>query len=87
MLIQHLDPKHESRLNDLLSRVTKMPVAEAADGMAVVPNNVYVIPPNTNMAIAGGLLRITPREGAARTCLLIFSFGRWRETSKRAGLR
>ena len=37
VLIQHLDPKHESRLSDLLSRVTAMPVTEATDGLAVRP--------------------------------------------------
>ena len=28
VLIQHLDPKHESHLTELLSKASKMPVAE-----------------------------------------------------------
>ena len=74
VLIQHLDPKHESRLSDLLSRVTKMPVTEATNGMAVRPNHVYVIPPNSNMAIAQGALWITPREGRGLHLPLDFFF-------------
>src|SRR5437588_9761488 len=61
LLVQHLDPHHESRLADLLARVTAMPVVEAAHGLAIQPNHVYLIPPNANMAIAKGLLHITPR--------------------------
>src|SRR5262245_51531677 len=62
LLVQHLDPHHESRLGDLLAKVTPMPVLEAAHGLAVHPNHVYIIPPNANMAIAQGLLYITPRD-------------------------
>lgn len=61
VLVQHLDPRHESRLTDLLSRATRMPVVEATQGLAVEPEHVYIIPPNTNMAIAQGALQVTPR--------------------------
>ncbi|MCI0733718.1 MAG: chemotaxis protein CheB [Methylococcaceae bacterium] len=62
VLVQHLDPRHESRLTDLLARGTRMPVVEASQGLLVEPDQVYIIPPNTSMAIAEGLLHITPRE-------------------------
>src|SRR5215472_11686561 len=39
-----------------------MPVLEAAQGIAVRPNQVYVIPPNTKMALAEGILHVSPRE-------------------------
>ncbi len=72
VLIQHLDPTHESRLGDLLSRVTKLPVTEATSGTRVSPDHVYVIPPNSNLAISGGVLRITPREGRGQHLPLDF---------------
>jgi len=53
VLVQHLAPKHESVLTELLSKATRVPVREVKDGMAVKPDNVYVIPPNTSMAILG----------------------------------
>ncbi len=61
VLVQHLDPRHESRLTDLLARATHMPVVEASQGLQVVPDHVYIIPPNANMAIAQGILLVTPR--------------------------
>jgi two-component system CheB/CheR fusion protein len=61
VLIQHLDPKHESLLTSLLTRTTPMPVVEAADGLAVEPNHIYVIPPNTNLGILHGTLHLMPR--------------------------
>jgi two-component system, chemotaxis family, CheB/CheR fusion protein len=61
VLVQHLDPSHESRLTDLLSRNSRMPVEEASHDQAVQPNHVYVIPPNTNLALARGMLQLSPR--------------------------
>jgi two-component system, chemotaxis family, CheB/CheR fusion protein len=65
VLVQHLDPHHESLLSDLLARSAHMPVVEAEEGMAVDPDHVYVIPPNASMAVAGGCLRRGPRAEAA----------------------
>lgn len=66
VLVQHLDPKHESKLADLLSKTTRMPVVEVSDGMAVHSDQIYVIPPNTQLAIAQSHLRLSPRgEGRA----------------------
>ena len=62
VVVQHLDPKHESLLPTLLSRVTKMPVKAVKDEMAVEPNQVYVMPPNTEIKYEEGVLRLIPRE-------------------------
>src|SRR5262245_2988564 len=62
VLVQHLAPQHESRLKDLLSKATSIPVAEANNGMQVEPDHVYIIPPNSNMAISRGVLEVTPRN-------------------------
>ncbi len=65
VLIQHLEPRHESALTLLLSKATSMPVIEVSNGIAVEPNHVYVIPPNRNMTIREGTLRLAPRHSAA----------------------
>ncbi len=62
VVIQHLEPKHESALTALLSKATSMTVVEVSDGMAVEPNCVYVIPPNKDMTIRRGMLRLAPRS-------------------------
>jgi two-component system CheB/CheR fusion protein len=64
VLIQHLDPKHQSILAELLAKETVMKVAEVSDGMAVEPDHVYVIPPNAAMSIVDHTLHLKPRGEA-----------------------
>src|SRR5262245_61218572 len=60
VLVQHLAPKHESILSELLSKSTRMRVIEVTEGMTVQPNQVYVIPPNADMSIMDGVLHLSP---------------------------
>jgi chemotaxis response regulator CheB len=62
VLIQHLSPEHESLLSEILGRVTTMPVRQVQDQMRVEPNAVYVIPPNAQMTLVNGILRLAPRQ-------------------------
>jgi two-component system, chemotaxis family, CheB/CheR fusion protein len=66
VLVQHLDPNHKSLLVELLGARAAIPVMEAADGMAVRENYVYVIPPDATLTIKDGILRVVrpapPRE-------------------------
>ena len=64
VLVQHLDPQHESALTQLLARATSMPVREVTNNLRVEANHVYVIPPNTNLSIAQGVLKLQPRPQA-----------------------
>ncbi len=61
VLVQHLDPQHESALTQLLARVTALPVREATHNLRVAANHVYIIPPNTSLGIARGVLKLQPR--------------------------
>jgi two-component system CheB/CheR fusion protein len=61
ILVQHLDPTHESMLCEILSRATRMPVIQVAEGMAAQPNHVYVTPPAAQLEIAHAVLHIIPR--------------------------
>ncbi len=63
VFIPHLDPTHESAMVELLSRTTRMPVVQAAEGMLVACNRVYVLPPNSDMTISDGVLHLEKREG------------------------
>jgi len=65
VLVQHLDPSHESVLPDLLARVTPMPVLSVRDRMEVRPDHIYVIPPNAGMTVSSGILSLQPRESTA----------------------
>ena len=74
VLIQHLDPTHPSSLSEILGRATTMPVREASNGVAVEPNHVYVIPPNTELSISGRVLSLSPRSEVAGLHLPIDHF-------------
>jgi two-component system CheB/CheR fusion protein len=59
VLVQHLDPGHQSMLTSLLAKATEMPVTEVKEGMRAEPNHVYIIPTNTTMGILNGELHLT----------------------------
>lgn len=46
VLVQHLDPSHDTLMPELLAKHTSMPVSKAQDGESLQPNRVYVIAPN-----------------------------------------
>ena len=50
IIVQHLDPSHDSMMVDLLAGHTAMPVLLATDGMKIECERVYVIPPGVYLA-------------------------------------
>jgi len=74
VLIQHLEPKHESALTGLLSKATRIPVMEVSEGTVVERDHVYVIPPNKSLTIRHGILHLTPRSNLAGLHLPIDEF-------------
>jgi two-component system CheB/CheR fusion protein len=58
VVVQHLDPTRKGMLADILQKSTALAVVEAADGMPLAPNRVYVIPPNRDLAVAGSTLLV-----------------------------
>src|SRR5581483_8078177 len=70
ILVQHLDPSHRSLLSELLSRTTQISVREITNNTPVERNQIYVIPPNSDLSIVKGVLMLAPREkvnGRARS--------------------
>jgi len=61
VLIQHLDPKHDSHLTELLSKESKMPISEVTGETRVEANRIYVIAPRSNLGISAGALHTPPR--------------------------
>jgi two-component system CheB/CheR fusion protein len=67
ILVQHLDPNHESMLVNLLARQTTMTVCQAVDGMPIEREHLYIIPPGTYLSVEGRILHLTApqvRHGA-----------------------
>lgn len=65
ILVQHLDPSHESMLCELLQKITLIPVHEVTDNIEVEPDNIYVIPPNKLLTANDGILNLTNRPEKA----------------------
>lgn len=63
VIIQHLDPTHQSRLPEILSTYTLLPVAFAEDGKDLVGNQVRVITPGSIATYSNG--RLLLREASS----------------------
>ncbi len=61
VIVQHLDPHHESQLTTILKGQASLRVVEATNGAQVETDHAYVIQPNTNVAIEDGVLSVTER--------------------------
>jgi two-component system, chemotaxis family, CheB/CheR fusion protein len=61
VIVQHLDPHHASRLPSLLAKVTQIPVIEVTGTIKAESDNVYVQPPNKQLIVKDGELRLTQR--------------------------
>lgn len=59
VLVQHLDPTHESMMVDLLAKYTAMRVVQVVDRMPVEPNTLHMIPPNKYLVIQDRELRLS----------------------------
>jgi two-component system CheB/CheR fusion protein len=62
ILVQHLDPTHESLMTSLLATHTVLKVQEATDGQSITPEHLYVIPPGTYLGIADGVLQLSEKS-------------------------
>jgi two-component system CheB/CheR fusion protein len=60
VLVQHLDPKRESMLAEILARSTPMPVLEVHHATPVQPNHVYVAPRASDIRIQNRILTLQP---------------------------
>ncbi|MDQ3126097.1 MAG: PAS domain S-box protein [Pseudomonadota bacterium] len=58
VLVQHLAPDHKSMLVELLGRITTIAVVQADDGAPILPDHIYVIPPNATLTVRDRCIRI-----------------------------
>ncbi len=61
VLVQHLEPHHVSHLPEILARSTRMQVSQAAEGVRIEQDHLYVVPPNAVLTIREGILRLAAR--------------------------
>lgn len=66
VVITHVGPDRISMLPEILARSTAMTVTAAADGVAVQPDHVYVLPAHGVLGFSNGCLRMTPPRPGMR---------------------
>src|SRR5438477_3389544 len=74
VVVLHLDPRHKSKLTELVARATTMPVREIKNNMPVDPNEVYVLPANLDVIIARKKLKLVRRPDSERLHMPIDHF-------------
>ena len=67
IVVQHLDPTHESLLSEILAKKTQLAVSLAIAGEAVHPDHVYVIPADAILTVHEGLIDLKRRTSTERT--------------------
>ena len=60
VVILHLSPDHDSLLAQVLQSASAIPVAQVTERTAVVPDRVYVIPPNQHLMMEDGYIAVHP---------------------------
>ncbi len=76
VVVQHLSPDFKSLMNELLARWTSMPIHAAEDGMPVAANEIFLMPPKTEMIISDGRLLLTTSQRSDELRLPIDQFFR-----------
>ena len=66
VVVQHLSPDFKSLMKELLERRTNMEVHRVEEGIALIPNHVYLIPPRQNLVVRAGHLHLVAQPGSPR---------------------
>jgi two-component system CheB/CheR fusion protein len=74
VVIQHLDPHHESEMASLLASYTALRVVVAEEGAALQPDTAYTLPPGRYLTLRDGLLHLEapPGDGSVRMPIDVF---------------
>jgi two-component system CheB/CheR fusion protein len=62
ILVQHLDPTHDSLIVELLKSHTAMRVCQAEEGMQLEADRLTVIPPGAYLSVRDGTLHLSPPQ-------------------------
>jgi two-component system CheB/CheR fusion protein len=62
VIVQHLDPNQPTLLGDLLNKYSKIKITPVKDGDKIKPNHIFYCPPNKDVTIKDGVLRLSEPE-------------------------
>ncbi|MDQ8180959.1 chemotaxis protein CheB [Pelagicoccus sp. SDUM812005] len=85
VLIQHLSPDFESKMDELLARKVALPISVASDNVLLETGNIYLMPPRHEMVISDGRLRLMAIDNSDHLSLPIDHF--FKSLAQEAGSR
>ncbi|MBS1143985.1 MAG: putative methyltransferase CheR [Proteobacteria bacterium] len=59
IVAQHMSPDHRSLMVELLARETRLKVVEASNNLQPKPDTIYVAPPNVDVTVVKGKIRVS----------------------------
>jgi two-component system CheB/CheR fusion protein len=60
VVILHLSPDYDSQLTEILQRVSKIPASQVLEKVRVLPNHIYIVPPNRHLQMEEGHIIVLP---------------------------
>lgn len=63
VIVQHLDPSHDSQLTEALAHIAPLPVVEAANATPIEANKIYVVPANRALTLVDDRFILEPAAG------------------------
>jgi len=60
VVILHLSPDHDSKLAEVLQVVSRIPVTQVTKEEPLLPDHVYVVPPNKSLGMLDGHVTVAP---------------------------
>jgi len=61
----HLSPKHESKLTELIQRITSLRVQTIVDGIEAKPNVIYITPPKYDVFVVNNTIHLASPDANA----------------------
>ena len=70
-IVWHMAPSIRGVLPDILKRITSIPVSQGLHGERILPNHIYVAPPDQHLLLEDGRIRLSrgPKENRFRPAI------------------
>lgn len=85
VVIQHLSPDFKSVMDEILARVTPMPITQVTEPVDISANTIYILPPRKEMVIQGSQLLLQDKPSEQQLNLPINTF--FRSLAREKGAR
>lgn len=74
VVIQHLSPDFKSMMDEILARITPMPIRKVTEPVEIAPNTIYIIPPRKEIVMRGDHLLTQDKPSEQQLNLPINTF-------------